>query len=224
MPVPETLMRMPALILLLSTACAFPEPPGSAGGGQAPKAAPTPADAGPREPGRPPEGQGPRGPEGGAPPEGDEHAPGIPTDGEDAPPAGDAGPPAAGMGMRCERTEVAVDPDAAQGMATLSGTVDWQGSLTGSVLVDIGGAADLSPRYGFECRGTGAFSVEVPRALGEVVVLVFIDNDMDGPTAADPQVRSEGSLDLAKDHTGLVLTPVADAPIEGATFATPPEE
>ena len=216
-------MRSPILLLMLSTACAFPEPPGASGGGNAPKASPAPeggagqpgpADGGARAPGPSP-----------APPPGDgAHAPGIPPEGEADAPAGAEGAPAAGMGMRCDRTESAIDPDADQGMATLSGMVDWQGSLTGSVLVDIGGAADLDPQYGFECRGTGAFSVEVPRALGEVVVLVFVDNDMDGPTAGDPQVRTEGSIDLSKDHTGLVLKPVADAPIEGATFATPPEE
>jgi hypothetical protein len=128
------------------------------------------------------------------------------------------------MGMRCDLTEAAVDPDPNKGKATVAGTVAWEGELTGSVLIDLGRAGDLTPVYGFECRGSGPFSLEVPRALGEVVLLVFVDNDMDGPSTTDPQVRSAGSLDLSEDHADLVLKPAAGAPIPGATFATPPEE
>ena len=126
--------------------------------------------------------------------------------------------------MRCDLTQSAVDPDPAQGMATVSGAVDWDGRLAGSVLIDIGRPGDLAPVYGFECRGTGAFTLRVPRAFGEIVLLVFVDNDMDGPTPTDPQVRSPGSISVASDTAGVALAPVVGSPIAGATFSAALEE
>jgi hypothetical protein len=182
--------------------------PGAGGGGGGPT--PPPGGGGPTPP---PDGGGPTPPDG------------VPAVGGDAEaPTGEEGPPGAGMGMRCDLTEAAIDPDPGKGMATLSGIVAWEGELTGSVLIDIGRPGDLTPVYGFECRGTGAFSIPVPRALDEVVLLVFIDNDMDGPSATDAQARSEGAISLASDQEGLTLSPAVGTAISGATFATPHEE
>ncbi len=106
--------------------------------------------------------------------------------------------------MQCEGTPNNEARDG--GSASLSGEVVFSEPVTQPVLIDLVDPRTHEQLWGQYCRGSGTFSFDAPKSLGEVVLVAFMDEDGDGPSVTDPQGRSKGTLDLSTDVTGLVIT------------------
>ena len=119
--------------------------------------------------------------------------------------------------MVCEATPAALEITPPGGDSTVvSGTVAWDGAILSRVLLDLVEPERLVAVYGFECRGAGEFSVEVPRSIGDVVAIAFVDNSQDGPSADDPQGRTAEAIDLdGGDVDGVLITAKEDGWVEG---------
>ncbi len=101
----------------------------------------------------------------------------------------------------------------------LGGDILYAGESTGLVLVDVIttnslGGADQSA-YSVVCGGVGAFEAEVPKDLGEVRLVVFLDSDGNGPSEGDPGGLSD-ELDVDDAAITGVTIHVTDDPDLGA--------
>ena len=170
-----------------------------------------------------PESPGPEGPGQGGP-------------GADGPGGPPPGGPGAGGGPEGRPNDAHFDVVEGEGV-TLSGTIEYGGEATGAVrldflVVDAGGTAPKL-MHAESLNEVGAWTLEVPKDFGELIIVGFIDADSDGPSPTAPaatvtiEVATENvsdiTLALVDDPDLGSLTPGAHngAPPDGAGGAPP---
>jgi len=143
---------------------------------------------------------------------------GGPTGG--APPPGDAGA-AGGGGASAPMGPPSLNVTAGEGVK-LSGTVDYSGSVSGTVRMDL-----LSKEgqivHIMTLDKVGAWDVEVPKDYGEIKISAFIDTDGNGPSAYEPTGEATATIG-AEAVSGVTITlkeGTGSAPAGGASSGTP---
>jgi hypothetical protein len=163
----------------------------------------------------------PRSPDGAAPPPG---ADGFGPDGappEGAPPQG-AGPegagPAAEPGGPCTPTAFSQEryPDLTGAGVTVTGEITYQGLTEGDLLIDVltvPGDIPASAVYHLVCGAPGPLEATLPRDLGEVMLVAYLDTDRDGPDDDDPAgLIAAGPITVADDDIEGVAITISEAP------------
>jgi hypothetical protein len=146
-----------------------------------------------------PESPGPEGPGGEGPGAG----------GPGGPPPG--GPGAGGPEGRPDNAHF----DVAEGEGvTLSGTMSYDGEQAGSIrldflVIDAGGTAPKL-MHAESLNEMGAWSLDVPKDFGELIVVGFIDADADGPSPTDPAATV--TLDVAGENMPDIELKLVDDP------------
>lgn len=83
----------------------------------------------------------------------------------------------------------------------LSGNIVWSGAVDGKLRVDFLRNPEGSPypelMHSLEQSKAGPWSVEVPKDLGEISVVAFIDKDDNGPSPGEPMALYKGDLKIA---------------------------
>ncbi len=96
---------------------------------------------------------------------------------------------------------------------TLSGTLKYPGSKTGTYRIDFLGHGQNAGLFHTETlEAAGEWSVQAPKSAGEIFVVAFLDVDKDGPSPTDPAGRIPDKLTVGEtEQTGLVIE-LSDTP------------
>ncbi|MEE2750849.1 MAG: hypothetical protein VX519_05425 [Myxococcota bacterium] len=120
--------------------------------------------------------------------EGEEPGPG------DMPPPNGAGP------QEVNAAKFVLDPE---NSIDISGILDYPGQKEGKLLVEVLTVTDGTPelKHSEVFEKAGDFTIGMPKALGSVQLVAFVDVDGDGPSEHDP--------------AGMLPIEVQDAPVSG---------
>lgn len=123
---------------------------------------------------------------------------------------------------------------------TLSGTIQYSGTLTRPIRIDLSQPAPTADNSGAskillatQIQAAGPWSVELPRGVGKVDIVAFIDADNNGPSDNEPVARRTGvqvgdapvaGLDLTlTDPPGFVAPPALEPDTMGGQTGTSPK-
>jgi hypothetical protein len=123
--------------------------------------------------------------------------------------AGAQAPPHEGP---CKATAFALErrPLIAGETVHLTGRVDYEGEAAGDLLIDVltvPGETPPTAVYHLVCGGPGELEAELPRGLGEVMLVAYLDLTQDGPDVSDPAgLLKDGPVTVGtQDLEGLVI-------------------
>ncbi len=137
-----------------------------------------------------------------------------------AAPGGEGQPPADGaVPSQTGPTTLTVEPG--QGVK-ISGVIAFDGTPAGTVRIDLIGT-DGKVVHVMTLEKLGPWEVEVPKDLGELRVMGFIDADGNGPSEYEPKVEVKVTVAAVElPNVNLTLVPgTGEAPAGGAG-STPP--
>jgi hypothetical protein len=124
------------------------------------------------------------------------------------------GGPCQATGLTNERYEL----EAGEGV-TIEGDLLYAGEASGLVLVDTVGTNNLGSAeqaaYSVVCGGVGSFEAELPKDLGKVRLVVFIDTDGNGPSEGDPAGLSD-EFTVGDDAVDGITVHLTDDPDLGS--------
>ena len=94
---------------------------------------------------------------------------------------------------------------------TISGTIQYAGTATGSKRIDVqkfreGSAPSLV--HTLEISDDNSFSFQVPPDYGKIIITGFIDKAGNGPTSDDPQGRL--SIEIGKESQESIILEISD--------------
>ena len=110
--------------------------------------------------------------------------------------------------------------DAEEGKSvTLSGTVAYTGTATGTLRVDFLRQTDNTSAPTLldtiTLTAPGPFSVQVPKDLGAISIVAYLDSSDNGPDADEPSAHTDGNITIGQaDVTGVDLN-LSDNPNKG---------
>jgi hypothetical protein len=113
---------------------------------------------------------------------------------------------------------------------TVSGTIAYDGGVEGKIYVDVlqkttagdGAALQVRILHIEQVEALGAWSFEVPRNLGEVSLMGFVDVDDNGPSGQDPQMVYDGVSVAEGAVSGIELQLLLPSMVESEVNALPP--